>query len=104
MRGIKGLWYDTSKLDANKGITFRGYTIPDLAEKLPHAKGGQEALPEGAIWLLYGDSIPTKTEFNDISTDLKERSTISEETMTFIKRLPTNLHPLTQLSSVMLFL
>jgi len=28
---------------------------------LPTAGGNcKEALPEGAIWLLYGDSVPTK--------------------------------------------
>jgi len=30
MRGVRGIFYDTSKLDAQKGITFRGLDIPDL--------------------------------------------------------------------------
>lgn len=30
MRGITGLLYETSLLDADEGVRFRGYTIPDL--------------------------------------------------------------------------
>ena len=30
MRGITGLLYEASLLDADEGIRFRGYTIPDL--------------------------------------------------------------------------
>ena len=38
MRGITGLVTETSLLDAQEGIRFRGYTIPELQEKLPKAK------------------------------------------------------------------
>jgi len=37
MRGITGLFYDSSKLCSETGITFRGYSIPQLCEKLPKA-------------------------------------------------------------------
>ncbi len=40
MRGITGLVTETSLLDAQEGIRFRGYSIPELQEKLPKAKGG----------------------------------------------------------------
>lgn len=30
MRGITGLLYETSLLDADEGIRFRGYSIPEL--------------------------------------------------------------------------
>jgi len=64
---MKALWYDTSKLDPIKGITFRGYSVPDLSENLPTAGGdNDQALPEGKIWLLMGDSIPTQEEFLDV--------------------------------------
>lgn len=35
MRGIRGLVTETSVLDPNEGIRFRGYSIPDCQEKLP---------------------------------------------------------------------
>jgi citrate synthase len=37
MRGITGLVTETSLLDAQEGIRFRGYSIPELQEKLPKA-------------------------------------------------------------------
>ncbi len=44
-RGIPALVTETSLLDANEGIRFRGFSIPELARKA--AKGGrrQGALP-----------------------------------------------------------
>ena len=47
MRGMTGLVSETSLLDAHEGIRFRGYSIPELQQKLPKAKGGTEPLPEG---------------------------------------------------------
>ncbi|MFI2757198.1 hypothetical protein, partial [Streptococcus suis] len=37
MRGITGLVTETSLLDAQEGIRFRGYSIPELQKKLPKA-------------------------------------------------------------------
>ena len=56
---MKGLVTETSVLDADEGIRFRGYTIPECQELLPKAPGGQEPLPEGLFWLLVtGDWQP----------------------------------------------
>src|SRR4028118_810052 len=52
MRGITGLVTETSLLDAQEGIRFRGYTIPELQQKLPKADGGSEPLPEGLFHLM----------------------------------------------------
>ena len=52
MRGITGLVSETSLLDSKEGIRFRGYSIPELQEKLPKAKGGTEPLPEGLFYLM----------------------------------------------------
>ena len=43
MRGITGLVSETSLLDSQDGIRFRGYSIPELKEKLPKAVNGTEA-------------------------------------------------------------
>ena len=53
MRGITGLVTETSLLDSKEGIRFRGYSIPELQEKLPKAKDGGEPFPEG---LFYPDA------------------------------------------------
>ena len=52
MRGITGLVTETSLLDAQEGIRFRGYTIPKLQQKLPKATNGAEPLPEGLFYLM----------------------------------------------------
>ena len=44
MRGILALITETSKLDPAEGIRFRGYTIPELQEKLPTAFAGRSVL------------------------------------------------------------
>ena len=41
MRGMKGLVTETSVLDPEEGIRFRGYTIPECQDLLPKAPGGQ---------------------------------------------------------------
>ena len=46
MRGMTGLVTETSLLDAQEGIRFRGYSIPELRET-PKSPGGTEPLPEG---------------------------------------------------------
>ena len=45
MRGLPVLFYDGSALDAQKGITFKGLSIPEFQKKAQKAKGGFEPLP-----------------------------------------------------------
>lgn len=105
MRGIKGMLCETSVLDAEEGIRFRGYTIPELQEKLPSAPGGEEPLPEGLFWLLLTGEIPTEEQVRGLSRDLcGERSKLSEECIKMLSNLPPTMHPMTQLSSAVLFL
>lgn len=66
MRGVRGLVTETSLLDAEEGIRFRGYTIPECQELLPKAEGGGvEPLPEGIFYLLLTGKIPTVDEVRD---------------------------------------
>ena len=51
-RPLQGLLWETSLLDADEGIHFRGYSIPEIQKKLPAAIPGGEPLPEGLMWLL----------------------------------------------------
>ena len=41
MRGVKCMVTETSAVDPYEGIRFRGYSIPELQEKLPSAPGGR---------------------------------------------------------------
>src|SRR3954470_4676090 len=62
MRGITGLVTETSLLDAQDGIRFRGYSIPELRDKLPKAPNGSEPLPEGLFYLMLVGDLPTEED------------------------------------------
>ncbi|MEO1627748.1 MAG: citrate (Si)-synthase, partial [Bacteroidota bacterium] len=62
MRGVKSMIWETSQLDPIEGIRFRGYSIPEIREKLPKAEGDKEPLPEGLFWLMLVGEIPTDEE------------------------------------------
>src|SRR3954468_21965931 len=67
MRGITGLVTETSLLDAQEGIRFRGYTIPELQEKLPKAETGSEPLPEGLFYLMLIGELPSAEDVEHIT-------------------------------------
>lgn len=67
MRGIRGLVTETSVLDPDEGIRFRGYSIPECQKLLPTAKGGKEPLPEGLFWLLVTGDVPTQQQVEAIT-------------------------------------
>src|SRR6478736_9361271 len=88
MRGITGLVTETSLLDPQDGIRFRGYSIPELREKLPKANGGTEPLPEGLFHLLLIGEIPTSEEANSITSVLQRRSHVPNHVFDTIAALP----------------
>ena len=96
MRGITGLVTETSLLDAQEGIRFRGYTIPELQQKLPKAPGGTEPLPEGLFHLMLLGNLPTEEDVNHITSVLQRRSHVPNHVFATIEALPLNTHPMTQ--------
>ncbi|RYY56868.1 MAG: citrate (Si)-synthase, eukaryotic [Chitinophagaceae bacterium] len=96
MRGITGLVSETSLLDAQDGIRFRGYTIPELREKLPKAPGGSEPLPEGLFYLMLIGELPTEEDVQHVTTVLQRRSHVPPHVLNAIEALPLNSHPMTQ--------
>ena len=74
MRGITGLVTETSLLDANEGIRFRGYSIPELREKLPKVPGGSEPLPEALFHLMLIGELPSQEEADIVTATLQRRS------------------------------
>ncbi|KAI9329375.1 citrate synthase-like protein [Zopfochytrium polystomum] len=98
MRGIKGLIWETSVLDAEEGIRFRNYTIPECQSLLPTAEGGSEPLPEGLFWLLMTGEIPTTEQVRALSADWAARSAIPSYVEDILDRCPPTLHPMSQFS------
>ncbi|MES2429376.1 MAG: citrate (Si)-synthase, eukaryotic [Bacteroidota bacterium] len=96
MRGMTGLVSETSLLDAQEGIRFRGYTIPDLQEKLPKAPGGTEPLPEGLFYLMLIGELPTEEDVAHLSSVLQRRSHVPKHVFDTIEATPLTTHPMTQ--------
>lgn len=96
MRGMTGLVTETSLLDAQEGIRFRGYTIPELREKLPKIPGGTEPLPEGLFYLMLIGELPTEEDVQHVTSVLQRRSHVPNHVFHTIEALPLNTHPMTQ--------
>ena len=97
MRGIKGLVTETSVLDPEEGIRFRGYTIKDCQNLLPKAPNGKEPLPEGVLFLLLTGQIPSDEQVTAISNELVARASLPNHVVTMMKNFPSTLHPMSQL-------
>ncbi len=98
MRGVKCMVTETSAVDPTEGIRFRGYTIPELREKLPKAPGGEEPLPEGVFNLLLTGEIPSAEEVFATTLAWRKHETLPEHVKETLDRLPTDAHPMTQFS------
>jgi len=95
MRGITGLVTETSLLDSEEGIRFRGYTIPELQQKLPKAPKGDEPLPEGLFYLMLIGELPTQEDAEHITSVWQRRSHVPNYVFATIDALPLSAHPMT---------
>jgi len=99
MRGMKGLVTETSVLDPEEGIRFRGYTIPECQDLLPKAPGGSEPLPEGLFWLLLTGDIPTEAQVRAVSAEWAERAALPAHVVTMLNNFPETVHPMSQFAA-----
>lgn len=98
MRGLKSMSYETSALDPIDGIRFRGYSIPELREKLPTADGGNEPLPEGMFWLLLTGELPEHEDVSWLTRQWQKRAILPQYTKDLIDAMPLDSHPMTLFS------
>jgi citrate synthase len=98
MRSVKCMVTETSSVDPYEGIRFRGYTIPELRERLPKAPGGEEPLPEGVFHLLLTGDLPTVAEVTRIREVWRDHETLPPYVTEALGRLPVDTHPMTQYS------
>jgi len=104
MRGITGLVTETSLLDSNEGIRFRGFSIPELREKLFKAEGGNEPLPEGLFFLMLIGELPTHEQTLHVSETWARRSHVPNHVFDVIEAFPISSHPMTQFTAAVLAL
>jgi len=104
MRGIKGLVTETSLLDAEEGIRFRGRTIPECQEQLPKPEGTTEPTPEALFWLLLTGEIPTLDQVQALTKEWNSRAGLPKHVEQIIDAFPSNMHPMSQFSAAVLAL
>src|SRR5258708_38298185 len=104
MRGITGLVSETSLLDSQDGIRFRGYSIPELQQKLPKAKGGSEPMPEGLFYLMLIGELPSEADVSDLTSSWQRRSHVPNHVFEAIDALPVTAHPMTMFVSAIMAL
>ena len=102
MKGIPSLLTDTSKLDPEEGIRFRGYSIPELQQKLPRLKKEGEPLPEGLFYLMLLNELPAIDDVNSLSADWAKRNKVPQHVFDVIDALPKTSLPMTQFSTAIL--
>jgi citrate synthase len=108
-RGVKSLYYETSLLDADEGIRFRGLSIPECQQKLPGFKNGTasgpgdgEPTPESLIWLLLTSEVPSPSQAQSLTDELRNRRALPEHVTSMIRNFPKHMHPMTQFSAALL--
>src|SRR5437868_10773067 len=90
MRGMTGLVTETSLLDPQDGIRFRGYSIPELQQKLSKAPNGAEPLPEGLFYLMLVGKLPNDDDVHHITSVWQRRSHVPNHVFATIEALPLN--------------
>ncbi|KAL7565573.1 hypothetical protein ACA910_014286 [Epithemia clementina (nom. ined.)] len=98
-RSVKCMLWETSNLDAQEGIRFRGLTIPECQAVLPtwSGKAGDgEPLLESIFWLLLTGEVPTKEQVDTLTAELHSRSALPPHVRPLLNALPKTMHPMTQ--------
>ncbi|MBW6460838.1 MAG: citrate (Si)-synthase [Bacteroidales bacterium] len=104
MRGLKVLVTDISYLDPNEGIRYRGYTLPELIEKLPKPKGAEMPFVEGVWYLLLTGEMPTEQEVEEVVEEFQRRRILPKVVYEVIDASPCCSHPMTIFASAILAL
>ena len=100
-RSVKCMLWETSNLDPEEGIRFRGLTIPECQEVLPTysgVKGDGEPLLESLLWLLLTSEVPTKEQVDTLTAELHSRAELPAHVIPLLNSLPKDMHPMTQFS------
>ena len=99
-RSVKCMVWETSNLDPEEGIRFRGLTIPECQAALPTysgVTGDGEPLLESLLWLLLTSEVPTKEQVDSLTAELHSRGDLPAHVKDIVNSLPKDMHPMTQL-------
>lgn len=104
IRGVSIATSDVSYVDPYKGIRIRGYSIPELLEKLPRPEGSEYPYTGGVYYLLMTSELPTEEEALMMEFEWKRRREVPEHVYHVIRAMPKETHPMTLFSQAILSL
>lgn len=102
MRGIKSLVSDISYLDPFEGIRYRGFTLPEVFEKLPKAKDSDMPTVEALFYLLLTGDIPNEEQAQEVADEFNKRRILPRYIYEVIDGMPCCSHPMTIFSTAIL--
>lgn len=92
MRGVKGLFCNTSSVGPETGLIIRGVPILDLAERLP----------EEIVFLLITGELPDEEGLNDLHKEMVERREVPSYVWNILDAMPKDSHPMCMLNTAIL--
>jgi citrate synthase len=104
MRDVKSMVTDISYVDPGEGIRLRGYTIPEVLEKLPKPSGAEMPYVGGLYYLFLIGEFPTKKDALEVENEWKARSKIPQFVFDVLRSMPQDSHPMMLFSSAILAL
>lgn len=104
MRDVKGLVTDISYVDPSEGIRLRGYTIPELIEKLPRLEGTEIPNVGGLYYLLLSGEIPTLEEALEVEQEWRSRANVPDYVFNVLRAMPAQATAMTMFSQAILAL
>jgi citrate synthase len=102
MRDVKSLVTDISYVDPVEGIRFRGFTIPEVIEKLPKPPHAEMPYVGGVYYLLLTGEIPTEEQALGIEDEWKHRGDVQQYVFDVIHAMPSDTHPMALFSIAIL--
>jgi citrate synthase len=92
MRGVKGMICDTSLVQPDKGLTIRGYTLPEIKDRLP----------EEIFYLLLTGELPDEEGLKALQEDYTKRAKVPDYVWNVLKAMPKDSHPMAMLDTAIL--
>ncbi|MBI1389988.1 MAG: citrate (Si)-synthase [bacterium] len=92
MRGVKGLFCNTSSVDPEKGLIIRGVPIHELTDRLP----------EEIFYLLLSGELPDEEGLRDLQKEIAERKKVPGYVWDVLRAMPDDSHPMCMFNTAIL--
>lgn len=104
MRDVKALVTDISYVDPEEGIRLRGFTIPELLEKLPKPKNAEMPLVGGLYYLLLTGEMPNQEQAEEVEDEWRKRAEVPEYVYDVLSYLAKYTSPMNLFSTAIMSL